>query len=133
MLIDAVQNAKAPPQEFPVEYLHAATDNFSSTNKLGKGGFGSVYKASDSTSQIKFVVKWADLECVTEEKKATILQSFKCEIAVSPQCVCLYKQWLPQASPCPCCVIQGAEAVPTPQHCSIVWVCIWKAASLPCL
>lgn len=44
------QNNEAEPKEdlelplFDVTTIATATDNFSSNNKLGEGGFGSVYK-----------------------------------------------------------------------------------------
>lgn len=34
---------------FPLEIISAATNNFSTENKLGEGGFGPVYKASYSS------------------------------------------------------------------------------------
>jgi hypothetical protein len=33
--------------QYNLEIIHLATDNFSEVNKLGQGGFGSVYKVQN--------------------------------------------------------------------------------------
>ena len=44
---------------FEFEKLAIATDHFQEENKLGRGGFGSVYKVADETNfLLPFVLVW---------------------------------------------------------------------------
>ena len=57
---------KVSSEELPwmmdLSVIRAATDNFSVSNKLGQGGFGSVYKVSN-TSALFFMCLQRILDC----------------------------------------------------------------------
>lgn len=48
---DTTQNSDLP--FFDLSSIAAATDNFSTDNKLGQGGFGSVYKVAILLQQLR--------------------------------------------------------------------------------
>lgn len=47
ILLAVILGIDVRPFTFSYNTLRTATDDFSSANKLGEGGFGSVYKVSD--------------------------------------------------------------------------------------
>lgn len=49
------------PELFDLQVIMAATDNFSESNKLGRGGFGSVYKVIS--------LSFPAFECAVEDLK----------------------------------------------------------------
>ncbi|GMI06340.1 hypothetical protein TrLO_g12008 [Triparma laevis f. longispina] len=46
-----------PPCEFPISFVRRCTDGFRSRRIIGEGGFGTVYRAVDPVSGLRFAVK----------------------------------------------------------------------------
>ncbi len=55
--IDHIIQTDCPPQSIPYEYLAKCTDDFRGENRIGRGAFGDVYKASDKELHVSFAVK----------------------------------------------------------------------------
>lgn len=49
---DQIQGSSMAPRKFQLKELRKATGNFSAKNKLGKGGFGTVYKGSLANKEV---------------------------------------------------------------------------------
>eukprot|EP00519_Triparma_laevis_P002684 CAMPEP_0182513154 /NCGR_PEP_ID=MMETSP1321-20130603/33481_1 /TAXON_ID=91990 /ORGANISM="Bolidomonas sp., Strain RCC1657" /LENGTH=1352 /DNA_ID=CAMNT_0024720113 /DNA_START=261 /DNA_END=4316 /DNA_ORIENTATION=- len=47
----------SPPCEFPISFVRRCTDGFRSRRIIGEGGFGTVYRAVDPVSGLRFAVK----------------------------------------------------------------------------
>lgn len=61
---------------FELSTVVAATDNFSSINKLGQGGFGQVYKVINFTSQKNILTFFIYFKYIISGMKVIVLQFF---------------------------------------------------------
>ncbi|CAN6553288.1 unnamed protein product [Malus baccata var. baccata] len=70
---NVLENIKA----FSYNELRSVTDNFHPSNKIGRGGFGTVYKGKGSTINIKGKITSANKKGPKGPKRSTIFINLK--------------------------------------------------------
>ncbi|KAF8690643.1 hypothetical protein HU200_041015 [Digitaria exilis] len=73
------------PRGFDLHELAAATSNFADENKLGRGGFGSVYKGYLKDLDLDVAIKVLSEKQSSEEQSEQGLREFKAEVKVMTQ------------------------------------------------
>ncbi|MCD7468400.1 hypothetical protein HAX54_006564 [Datura stramonium] len=64
IILGALKNLPGMPRDFEFKELKKATNNFDEKNKLGKGGFGVVYKGYLVGENLEIAVKWFSRESI---------------------------------------------------------------------
>jgi hypothetical protein len=93
--VQAVLQASTPSSEvgqISFEYLTAITKDWK--DRIGKGGFGVVYKGQDSTSGVLVAVKTISRESLDERERVNYMKEMEVCLHVSSRCCCRCRCWL---------------------------------------